>query len=158
MPDMLNILLKDDTNTDLTFSPQDSNGAANIWRADVTGDPLEGQPRITATYEKLKSGDWKVTHKLEVPAMETVGTASSGYTAAPKVAYANVAILSFFLSRRSTKAERANLGRMAAHLLAGAGSSTGQYIDVGAGASGVYAAVVDSRPCAYGIVNVRKPV
>jgi hypothetical protein len=92
----------------------------------VANVPVDGQPRLTLSQEKVKSGDYKVTAKLEVPVMETLGASgtSAGYVAPPAVAYTNVVIATGFFSVRSTIADRANSLRMMVGILQGASSTT----------------------------------
>lgn len=88
--------------------------------------PVDGQPRLTLSQERVKSGDYKVTAKLEVPVMETLGASgtSAGYVAPPSVAYVMVGIVTMFAPARSTTADRANLVRMVIGILQGASSTT----------------------------------
>ena len=75
---------------------------------------------------KQKNGSYKITAKLEVPVMETLGASgtSAGYVAPPKVAYINPIIVTMFADKRSTIADRANLFKLMLGLLAGASSTT----------------------------------
>lgn len=128
MPAMTNILVKDDAATPMewTFIPiSDSNGEPK-WRADAANIALDGQPRITGSAVQVKSGDWKLSVKLEVPVMETLGTAgtSAGYVAPQKVAHVVTTIFTMFASKRATKADRANCLKMMVGLLQGASSTT----------------------------------
>lgn len=123
---MTNLLVKDDgTPTEFTLQPI-TDSPFPFWRAAVANVPVDGQPRLTFSIEKVKSGDYKATLKLEVPVMETLGASgtSAGYVAPPQVAYVNTAILSCFCSARSTIADRANLLRMMVGVLQGASSTT----------------------------------
>jgi len=127
MPAMNNILVKDDATTpvEFTFVPVSDNPDP-FWRSSQASVPLDGQMRLTASSLKQKSGNYKVTAKLEIPVMETLGASgtSFGYVAPPKVAYVNTAIVSFFVDRRSTTSDRANLLKMIGGLLQGADSVT----------------------------------
>jgi hypothetical protein len=64
-----------------------------VWRAALADVPLSGQPRLTFSIDPVKSGS-KVTAKLEVPVMESLGTAGSaaGYVAPAKIAYVTTCI------------------------------------------------------------------
>jgi hypothetical protein len=124
---LTNILVKDDatTPTEFTLVPISDNPVT--YRASVAGVPLSGQPRlIVSEPETLKSGDLKITVKLEVPVMETLGASgtSAGYVAPPKVAYVNTGIFTMFASSRSTNADRANLLKMIVGFLQGASATT----------------------------------
>jgi hypothetical protein len=58
------------------------------WKESLAGVPDYAQVRATMTKRKLPSGVFRVAVRSEVPVMEAVNAQnSSGYTAAPKVAY-----------------------------------------------------------------------
>jgi len=58
------------------------------WKESLAGVPDYAQVRVTMTKRKLPSGIFRETVRAEVPVMEAVNAQnSSGYTAAPKVAY-----------------------------------------------------------------------
>lgn len=127
MPAMTNLLVKDDATTpkEWTLVPITDNPFPQ-WRANDALIPIEGQPRFSETVEKLKNGNYKVTAKLELPVMETLGAsgASAGYVAPPKVAYVTTVIVTMFADRRSTIADRANAYRMMIGVMQGASSAT----------------------------------
>ncbi len=127
MAAMANLLVKDDATSpvEITFVPV-TDTPNPFWRAGMAGVPLDGQPRITVTQERVKSGAYKYTAKLEVPVMETLGASgtSAGYVAPPKVAYVNTGIFTMFADARSTIADRANLLKMCVGLLQGASGTT----------------------------------
>jgi hypothetical protein len=126
MPAMTNLLVKDDgTPTEFTLIPV-TDSPWPYWRAAVANVPVDGQPRLTLSQEKVKSGDYTVRLKLEVPVMETLGASgtSAGYVAPPAVAYTMVGIATMFAPSRSTTADRANLLRMMVGILQGASSTT----------------------------------
>ena len=60
-----------------------------LWREQIPNLPTYAQVTATARLSKSRrSGIWNVDFRVEVPVMESVsGQNSSGYTAAPKVAY-----------------------------------------------------------------------
>jgi hypothetical protein len=123
---MTNLLVKDDgTPTEFTLSPV-TDTPFPLWRASVADVPVDGQPRLTFSIERVKSGDYKATAKLEVPVMETLGASgtSAGYVAPPAVAYVTTVIVTMFCSTRSTLADRANALRMAVGICQGASSTT----------------------------------
>jgi hypothetical protein len=124
---MTNLLVKDDAGTpkEWTFIPI-TDTPSPIWRGSDSALPLEAQPRLTVTNELLKSGDYKVTAKLELPVLETLGASgtSLGYTAPPKVAYVTTCIFTMFVPKRSTVIDRANTLKMIVGLLQGATSTT----------------------------------
>lgn len=127
MAQMTNLLVKDDAGTpkEWTFVPI-TDTPVPLWRANDSSIPLEGQPRLSFSTDKVKSGDYKVTVKLEVPTMETLGASgtSAGYVAPPKVAYVTTSIFTMFLAARSTIADRMNTLRMVCGILQGATSVT----------------------------------
>lgn len=128
MPAMTNVLVKDDAATpkEWTFIPVTDADGEPVWRTDDPGIPIEGQLRITGSCTKVKSGDYKMTAKLEVPVMETLGASgtSAGYVASQSVAHTVTGIFTMFASRRSTKAERANTLKLMMGILQGASSVT----------------------------------
>ncbi len=124
---LTNILIKDDAGTPTEFTLVPISDDPPTYRAAVAGVPLAGQPRLTVMDpETQKSGDLKITAKLELPVMETLGASgtSAGYVAPPKVAYVNTAIVTMFASSRSTNEDRANLLKMMVGFLQGASSTT----------------------------------
>lgn len=127
MPAMTNFLVKDDAATpkEWTLVPVTDNPAP-FWRAADASIPIDGQPRFTEQVEKLKNGNYKVTAKLELPVMETLGASgtSAGYVAPPKVAYVIPIIFTMFVDKRSTIADRANAYRMMVGILQGASETT----------------------------------
>lgn len=156
MPIMTNMLVKDDaaTPTEFTFIPVSDNPDA-MYRANVAGIPIEGQPRYTLRSEKLKSGGYKLTAKLEVPVLETLGASgtSAGYVAPPKVAYVNTLIVTMFVDRRSTTADRMNLLKMGVGLLQGASATTATGILTQASAGQAWTASVLPVPVFFNTVS-----
>lgn len=124
---MTNLLVKDDANplVELTFVPI-TDTPEPLWRTQLANVPFEGQMTLRQSIVKQKNGSYKVTAKLEVPVMETLGASgtSAGYVAPPKVAYINPIIVSMFADKRSTIADRANMFKLMLGLLAGASSVT----------------------------------
>lgn len=123
MSQMANILVKDDAATPVEFTLIPiTDTPAPFWRAAVNNVPLDGQVRCTETMEKMKNGSYRLSVKLEVPVMETLGASgtSSGYVAPPKVAYVTTCIFTMFADKRSTSQDRANALRMAVGILQGA--------------------------------------
>lgn len=140
---MTNILVKDDAATpkEWTFVPI-TDTPNPFWRANDAAIPLEGQPRLSFTSDKLKNGGYKVTVKLEVPTMETLGASgtSAGYVAPPKVAYITPCIFTMFVDKRSTIGDRMNSLRMILAVLQGASSTTGTGVLTNILAGGAFAA------------------
>lgn len=124
---MTNLLVKDDASllVELTFVPI-TDTPEPLWRTQLADVPFEGQMTLRQSIVKQKNGSYKITAKLEVPVMETLGASgtSFGYVAPPKVAYVTTAIVTMFADRRSTIADRSNCLKMMIGLLAGASSVT----------------------------------
>lgn len=128
MAAMANFLLKDDATSPVEWTLVPITDTPNpFWRAVASGIPLEGQPRLTQSSERLKGGGYKLSAKLEVPTMETLGASgtSSGYVAPPKVAYITTGFITLFVDARSTNADRYNTLKMLCGVLCGASSTTG---------------------------------
>jgi len=134
---MTNLLIKDDAATPVeTILVPITDNPEPFWRAQAAGVPFEGQLTLRQSVTKQKNGNFKVSLKLEVPVMETLGASgsSAGYVAPPKVAYVTPVIISMFVDKRSTLADRANTYKLMMALLNGATavSGTGQAINNGA--------------------------
>lgn len=143
MAQMPTFLVKDDASTPVehTLVPVSDQSGTSFWRGNAAGVPIEGQVRVTALQEKLKNGDYRISVKTEVPVMETPASFSGtpdGYIAPPKVAYVNTAILTVFANRRSTSADRANIIKLAAGLVAGASGTSGSGVLNNASAGDAY--------------------
>jgi len=147
-----NILVKDDAATpkEWTLVPI-SDTPFPTWRGNDAGIPLEGQPRLSMSAEKLKTGDYKITAKVEVPVMEQLGTAgaSTGYVAPAEVAYVQTVIITMFASRRSTIADRANALKMAVGVVQGASATTATGVLANTAAGGAFAASVLPAPLLF---------
>jgi hypothetical protein len=158
MADMNNILLQDDTDTTRTLLPVTNANQNLVWRGNEAGVPDFGQIRLTETWEKLKSGDWRLSAKLEVPVLETIGSASSsGYVAAPKVAYVMVGIFTMFAPARSTIADRANVYRMLTHAISGATHVADNQLLASTAAADGFKNVASSSSVPYGFINLVMP-
>jgi len=124
---MTNILVKDDAASpkEWTLVPI-TDTPTPLWRGNDASIPLDGQPRLTLSSDRVKSGAYKLTAKLEVPVMETLGASgtSAGYVAPPKVAYVTTVIATVFADGRSTIADRANAVKMMAGIMQGSSSTT----------------------------------
>lgn len=156
MADMTNILVQDDADVTRTLLPVSNANQNLVWRGNEAGVPIDGQVRLTNVWERLKSGDYRLSVKLEVPVMETIGAAAaSGYVAAPRVAYVVVGIFTLFAPSRSTIADRANTYRMLAHAITGASSSADSLVSPATGVSGAFAAT--QTPMPYGFINLVMP-
>lgn len=102
------------------YSPVES-GQNSLFRTSDAALPLIGQESIKVSMKKVNAQVNSVTVALELPALETATAAnSSGYTAAPKVAYTNRVTMVFMLPSRGTAAQRTDLRSLAKNLLANA--------------------------------------
>jgi len=158
MPNMTSILLKRDDGLDITLFPV--SDTPPTWRSNISGISNGGQVLLKAQYEELKNGRMKVNVKLDVPIMEVIPTgsvAASGFQAAPTVADVESISVTFYLSKRGSNETRADLYRMFAHLLIGAGSTSGQYIFPGNGLADTYRDIASGYVAPYSIVNLVLP-
>jgi hypothetical protein len=128
MSAMANILVKDDANplVEFTLVPVANNRPK--WRAQVAGVPVAGQITVEQVANtRLADGSYRRVLKLEVPELETLGTAgtSAGYVAPQKVAFVTPYTITTIANVRSTTASMANALKIALGLLGGAYSTTG---------------------------------
>ena len=124
---MTNILVKDDSNPLVEFTLVPVSNNRPKWRAQVTGVPVDAQITVEQLVnEKLADGAYRRVLKLEVPVLETLGTAgtSAGYTAPQKVAYKIPFTVSTVQAARAVTADMANALKIMLGLLAGASSTT----------------------------------
>lgn len=124
---MTNILVKDDSNPLVEYTLVPVTNARPKWRAQVTGVPIDAQITVEQLVnERLADGSYRRVLKLEVPILETLGTAgtSAGYTAAQKVAYKVPITVSTVQNARAVTADMANALKLIIGLLAGASSTT----------------------------------
>lgn len=159
MPQMDNILVKDDTVTtpvEFTLAPVADNPNC-IWRGNVANVPMDGQIRLTLGQETLKTGGNKMTAKLEVPVLETLGASgtSAGYVAPPKVAFVTTAIFTMFSDRRSTTQNRADTLKMMLGALQGASNVTATGVLANTSAGNAFVNSVLPMPLAF--TRVIKP-
>lgn len=98
-----------------------TSGNDSLYRTQVSTLPLIGQELITAKMKKVNPNVSSVVVGIELPALETATDAnSSGYTAAPKVAYTNRVTVTFMLPNRGTAAQRTDLRTLIKNLLSNA--------------------------------------
>jgi len=145
MPAMTNLLVKDDAASPKEWTLIPISDTPNpVWRANDATLPLEAQPRYSETVELLKSGSYKITAKLELPVLETLGASGTalGYVAPPKVAYITTVIVTMFCDSRSTTNDRSNGLKMSVGLLQGASSTTATGVLNQASAGSAYASSV----------------
>lgn len=99
-----------------TFFPVTS-GPKTLWRENISNLNILGQGTISLDYVH-KAELHKLRLALRLPALEVVtGSNSSGYSAAPKVAYINTFSADIILPSRSTAAQRKDLRVLLSNLL-----------------------------------------
>jgi len=158
MAAMTNILVKDDAATPTEFTLIPVTDTPNpVWRAAVANVPLNAQVRLTMSSDVLKNGGVKLSVKLEVPTMETLGASgtSAGYVAPPKVAYVTTGIFTMFADARSTTQDRANLLKMLLGIAQGASATTATGVLANTSAGGAFVASV--LPITQALVQAIKP-
>lgn len=102
------------------FNPIKS-GERSLYRTSDGALPLIGQETIQTTVKDLNAQLKSVVIVMGLPALETATAAnSSGYTAAPKVAYENKVKIEFFLPNRGLPAQRTDLRVLLKNLLTNA--------------------------------------
>lgn len=90
-----------------TSVSKEKNVVQAVWVEKVASLPEYAQVRLAMKMEKLKSGVFRVEERLEIPVMESVsGQNSSGYTAAPKVAYTDTHVTVGLFHERGSIAGR----------------------------------------------------
>lgn len=110
---------------------RDGQTVEAIWRENLVSLPVYAQVNAKMRKTKLPSGVYKTTCRTEVPVMESIsGQNASGYTAAPKVAYADTLQTDgFFHERGSTVgrrlARKLHLNIMDGVTITGAAGTTG---------------------------------
>lgn len=86
---------------------RDGNVITASYKESAASVPDIAQVRATIKRTKLQSGVSKVVTRVEVPVMESVsGQNSSGYTAAPKVAFVDTVEVIGYFHERSTPTSR----------------------------------------------------
>lgn len=88
------------------------------WKESLAGVPDYAQVRVTMTKKRLPSGVFEVVVQGEVPVMESVsGQNSSGYTAAPKVAYTDTIKVRCLFHERGVVAGRRLVRQLVTNVL-----------------------------------------
>lgn len=78
-----------------------------IWREQLADVPVYAQPSVTMKLKRMGSGVYRVSSRVEVPVMESIGTQNAaGYTAPPKVAHIPTVETAGYFHERSTIANR----------------------------------------------------
>jgi hypothetical protein len=101
----------------------DGSVVAN-WKEANVSVPDAAQGRVTMSMLKQKSGVYRVISKVEIPVMEAIaGNNSSGYTAAPKVAYVDTVVTTGYFSERDTPAGRRLVRQLSTNIMNGVATS-----------------------------------
>lgn len=151
MSQMANVLVKDDSATPVEFTLKPvTDTPFPLYRANVANVPIEAQVRLSYLSEKLKSGVYKLSMKLEVPVQETLGASgtSAGYVAPPKVAYTVAGIFTMYAPARSTSQDRANVLKMLIGVAQGASATPPTYLGQGS-AGGAFVASTYQGPAFF---------
>lgn len=94
------------------------------YKESIAGVPDYAQIRVRQTKRKLKSGVFRVSTRVEVPVMEAINAQnSSGYTAPPKVAYADTVEIIGFFHQRSVVTGRRLARQLAVNIANGVATS-----------------------------------
>lgn len=120
MAQIANIVVADGASTPVnhTFAPVSSAPVA-VYRESQATLPIVGQGRVELSNRSGANASLqRVKISLALPALETIsGENAAGYTAAPKVAYTNVAVIDMMLPARGTVQQRKDLRLMLSNLL-----------------------------------------
>lgn len=107
-----------------TSVSKEKNVVTALWTEKLASVPEYAQIRLTMKMEKLKSGVYRLEERLEVPVMESVsGANSSGYTAAPKVAYIDTHVTIGLFHERGSVAGRRLCRQMGINIHGGIATS-----------------------------------
>lgn len=88
------------------------------YKEALSGVPEEAQGRVTIKHSRLGSGVSRASVRVELPVMESIsGVNSSGYTAAPKVAYVDTVEVTGYFHQRSVIANRRSVRQLALNIL-----------------------------------------
>lgn len=97
------------SHTLVPISISKENGVTKgVWREELASLPVEAQVSVELTAKTSKQGITFLEVRTNVPVMETAGTggASTGYVAAPAVAYVDSHVEKFIVHPRSTITSR----------------------------------------------------
>jgi len=111
-----------------SFAPQsvtrEKGQVTAMWKETVATVPDAAQGTVVMTLKKLASGVYRVNSRVSIPVMEAIsGANSSGYTAAPKVAYVDTADTVGYFSERGTIAGRRLARQLSTNIMNGVTTS-----------------------------------
>jgi hypothetical protein len=124
MSAIANIVAYDGAGTPVihTFIPvsvtREKGSVIALYRENLSGVPLDGQPTIELRIDELNSGIRKAVATVSLPVMESVlNQNAAGYTAAPKVAYVVKGSFTLFVHPRSSGQNRTDVRTIMANIL-----------------------------------------
>lgn len=130
MSQIANIVAFDGASTPVshTFIPvsvvREKDEVIADWREALASVPVYAQPRVTMKLKRMASGVYRVSTRVSVPVMETVGSQNAaGYTAAPKVAYENTDEHVGYFHERSDITGRRLVRQLAVNIMNGVSTS-----------------------------------
>lgn len=126
MPAAIPIVINDGATVPVahTFNPIGKDEKGVLWFEQgipVASSPLEAKKigfRIARANMGTTNGVTKVVCSLALPALETLGNNSSGFLAAPTLAYRTVCRLEFDLPERGTSQQRKDLRALMLNMMA----------------------------------------
>lgn len=95
-----------------------------VYREQNTGVPEYAQGQVTLKLKRMSSGVYRVSTRVEIPVMESVGAQNAaGYTAPPKVAYTDTVEAIGYFHERATIEGRRRVRQLAVNILNGVETS-----------------------------------
>jgi hypothetical protein len=121
MAAIANIILADGQGSPVnhTFAPVNQEGVSSLWNDAVTG-VVAGFPllRLKTNADSGESEVDKITFNIDVPILEALSAAASGFTPGPTVAYTLRFKAETIIPRRATQAQRDDIAAYAKNLMA----------------------------------------
>lgn len=100
-----------------SVSRESKDSILATYKEAAAGVPDYAQGRLIIKRERLRSGTYRSSVRVELPVMESVsGQNASGYTAPPKVAYVDVVEVVNYASPRSTLTGRRGVRQLALNI------------------------------------------
>lgn len=102
-----------------------------IYREQSADVPEYAQGQVTLKLKRMSSGVYRVSTRVEIPVMESVGAQNAaGYTAPPKVAYTDTVEAIGYYHERATIAGRRLVRQLAVNILNGVATSVAPVTNV----------------------------
>lgn len=100
---------------------RDTDGSINAnWKEANVSVPDAAQGKVFMSLAKQKTGIYRLYSRVEIPVMESIaGNNSSGYTAAPKVAYVDTVVTTAYFSERGTISGRRLVRQLSNNIMNG---------------------------------------